>query len=311
MLAVNQGGNHSSFFNIGRGCRQGDLLPPSIFILCAEDLAIKIRNNNNIKGITINDNEFKLSQYADDTSLLLDGSDTSLNAALSELSNYARYSGLNINFDKTHVIWIGKKKFSSDTIKTKWKLVWGKCQFKLLGLNFHVDLDKMIDINFKDKIKVLENKIKLWKRRFLSPLGKITVIKSLLIPLLTHLFISLPNPDATIITQINKIFFDFLWDGPAKIKKTVVVKNYSEGGLKMINLSAFVDSLKLTWLRRLLRDNGKWQLLTQNKFDLNKLITCGEHFCEGTITTLLNKFWKDVLNAYLNLLKMYEPKRVL
>ena len=76
----------------------------------------------------------------------------------------------------------------------------------------------------------------------------------------------------------------------------------------MINLSAFVDSLKLTWMRRLLRDNGKWQLLTQNKFDLNKLITCGEHFCEGTITTLLNKFWKDVLNAYLNLLKMYEPK---
>ena len=97
--------------------------------------------------------------------------------------------------------------------------MWGKCQFKLLGLNFHVDLDKMIDLNFRDKIKVLENKIKLWKRRFLSPLGKITVIKSLLIPILTHLFISLPNPDATIITQINKIFFDFLWDGPAKIKQ--------------------------------------------------------------------------------------------
>ena len=109
VLAVNQGGNLSSFFNIGRGCRQGDPLSPYIFILCAEILAIKIRNNKSIKGIIINNHEFKLSQYADDTSLMLDGSDTSLNAANSELAKFARYSGLNVNFDKTHVIWIGKK----------------------------------------------------------------------------------------------------------------------------------------------------------------------------------------------------------
>ena len=113
VLAVNQGGNLSNFFKIGCGCRQGDALSPYIFILCAEILAIKIRNNKSINGIKIGNNEFKLSQYADDTSLLLDGSDTSLNAALSELANYARYSGLNVNFDKTHVIWIGEKKYSS------------------------------------------------------------------------------------------------------------------------------------------------------------------------------------------------------
>ena len=101
MLAVNQGGNLSSFFNIGRGCRQGDPLSPYLFILCAEILAIKIRNNKNIKGIVIDNHEYKLSQYADDTSLLLDGSDLSLNASLAELARYAQYSGLNVNFDKT------------------------------------------------------------------------------------------------------------------------------------------------------------------------------------------------------------------
>ena len=104
-LAVNQGGNLSDFFYIDRGCRQGDSV-----VLCAEVLAIKIRNNKNIKGITINNTEYKLSQYTDDTSVILDGSSTSLNETLNVLSSYAKYSGFKINFDKTSVVWIGKKK---------------------------------------------------------------------------------------------------------------------------------------------------------------------------------------------------------
>ena len=65
-----------------------------LFVHCAEVLAIKIKNNKNIKRITINNTEYKLSQYADDTSVILDGSSTSLNETLKVLSSYAKYSGL-------------------------------------------------------------------------------------------------------------------------------------------------------------------------------------------------------------------------
>ena len=68
-----------------------------------------IRNNKNINGKIINDEEHKLSQYADDTLFLIDGTSKSLNKTLSVLSEFSRFSGLQVNFDKTHAVWIGLK----------------------------------------------------------------------------------------------------------------------------------------------------------------------------------------------------------
>ena len=135
------------FFKLGRGCRQGDPISPYLFILCAEILSIRIRNNNNIKGIKIDNMEFKFSQYADDATVFLDGSRTSLEQTLQELETFADISGLKTNFDKTQVVWIGAKKYSTDAIKTRWKLSWGTTQFRLLGITFNVDLSKIIEVN--------------------------------------------------------------------------------------------------------------------------------------------------------------------
>ena len=66
-------GNISRPFQIQRSCRQGDPLSPYVFVLCAEILASMIRDNKYTKGISINDLEFKITQYADDTTLILDG----------------------------------------------------------------------------------------------------------------------------------------------------------------------------------------------------------------------------------------------
>ena len=102
-------GQASSFFNIYRGCRHGDPLSPYIFILCAEILAHLIRKNDNVKGITVNNKEFLASQYADDTTLILDGSGESIKTCLSISKFYADTSGLHINMEKTRIIWIGSK----------------------------------------------------------------------------------------------------------------------------------------------------------------------------------------------------------
>ena len=34
-------------------------------------------------------------------------------------------------------------------------------------------------------------------------------------------------------------------------------QGYEVGGLKMVDVKSFVSALKISWLRRILRDNGK------------------------------------------------------
>ena len=97
---VTVNGNLSDWFYIHRGCRQCDPLSPYIFILCPEILSILIKYNDNIKGIKVDAEEFLLSQYADDTSLLLDGSENSLRSTMSVLQFYANISELKINIKK-------------------------------------------------------------------------------------------------------------------------------------------------------------------------------------------------------------------
>lgn len=102
-----QSGFLSNYLSIERGCREGDHIAPYLFLLCAEILSILIKQNNKIKGITIGSKELKISQYADDTSFILDGSPTSLFASLDTLDFYSNISGLKINSSKTKIIWIG------------------------------------------------------------------------------------------------------------------------------------------------------------------------------------------------------------
>lgn len=52
----------------------------------------------------------KISILADDTSFILDGSEQSLQSSLKILLDFAKISGLRINYNKTQVVWKGCKK---------------------------------------------------------------------------------------------------------------------------------------------------------------------------------------------------------
>ena len=75
-------------------------MSPYLFVVAIEILAISIRSNTSIKGITIGDNETKLLAYADGMTALLSDI-TSAKELLDSLNTFEKYSGLKMNVSKT------------------------------------------------------------------------------------------------------------------------------------------------------------------------------------------------------------------
>ena len=116
----------SKFFNVERGCRQGDPLAAYMFILCAQILLMMVAHNDDIIGIGIARKEIKLTQVADNTTLILNGCIYSLLATLNTIEIFGSISGLKVNTDKTKLVWIGKKRYSKDKLELNKNLSWGK-----------------------------------------------------------------------------------------------------------------------------------------------------------------------------------------
>ena len=267
--AVLQFGVLSESFNISRGCKQGDPIAPYLFIICGEILTILICNNKYIHGITVDNTEYILTQFADDTTLFLDGSQRSLQAALNVLEIYGTISGLRMNTEKTKLVWIGRKKRSLDRLYVDTKLEWGVTKFSLLGLDYCIDLNEMVEKNYKTAIEKIKKGILSWNRRYLTPLGKVTVIKIFFISKLNHLFLVLPSPDSNFLKQLNNLLFKFIWNnGPDKVKRSIVTQDYRMGGLQMFDINKFQKGLKATWIRRLVKtESAPW--LTLFEFNIS------------------------------------------
>ena len=192
---ISLNGTYSAWFKICRGVRQGDPLSPYLYLLCAEILSSMLRENDIVKGIKIKDEEVMLSQFADDTALCLDGSEESFAEAVRILSLFASMSGLKINFEKTQVTWIGSRKHCNIRFMRDMNFVWDPGTFKYLGVTFSTNTASIVDLNFADKLNEIRKLLNTWKKRHLTPFGKICVIKTLAVAKITHLLVSIPDPD--------------------------------------------------------------------------------------------------------------------
>ena len=84
----------------------------------------------------VKNTEIKLSQYADDTTLILDGSEKSLSEALRILESFEKVSGLRLNSKKTEALWIGSCAGKSEQLHPEKDFNWQNKKVKALGVHF-------------------------------------------------------------------------------------------------------------------------------------------------------------------------------
>ena len=97
---------------------------PYIFVLCAEILSHVIRESGDIRGIVVHNEEFRVSQYADDTTLLLDEDYQTMVSVIRILKWFKTVSGLDINKEKTKVVKLGATRGSSIPWQGKFGFNW-------------------------------------------------------------------------------------------------------------------------------------------------------------------------------------------
>ena len=204
----------SKWFPVKSGIRQGCPFSPLAFIVGVELLALKIKQCNEIKGISLSAGErqqkVKIAQYADDTTLLLKDEED-ITVAFRIVEDFSKFSGLKLNRGKTMGMWIGRRKYDNNGIgDIQWSLGAGS-RIKILGVIFgNNEKTSEINENWEKRIVTILEKNQQWGKRYLSIYGKICIIKTFLISQVVYLMQSLVMPKA-VVARINQIIFRFLW----------------------------------------------------------------------------------------------------
>ena len=284
-----------------RAIRQGCCLSALLFIIVVELSAISIRANNSIKGLIINNITYKILQLADDTTLFIKDQ-SSLKCAFDVIERFGFCSGLKLNKSKTELIAL------DDNIKRDKNLhvSWNNGPFKTLGVWFTKNEDEMYNLNFRDKLPQLGQILNIWSGQSLSLKGKITIIKNLVISKIINTCSMMYVP-INFIKEVDKLVFTFLWGQGKrpKVKKSVIVNDYSSGGLKMVDFTNTIKSLKAVWVQRLLLceskcTNNKWAniaLVMTGSYN-QKLLLHKQNFEDLKLPPWCNNFYKQVLECW-------------
>ena len=162
-----------------------------------------------------------------------------------------------LNTNKTQAIWLGSKRRSQIKYMPHLKIVWNPSQFKILGAWFTQDLKDCEFFYYNDKFFEVKALFNIWLKRLITPLGRVAILKSLILSKLVHLWILLLDPPDDFVNNLQKMCFKFIWNNKQdKISRKTAVKS---GGLGVPDIMKYISALKIMWIRKLEQTKHKWK----------------------------------------------------
>ena len=174
------------------------------------------------------------------------------------LKFFSRFSGLRVNDDKTELFAIGPQNLVQEEFYHK------TCtSIKILGIYFDYHKTTRRNSNFNSIFKSINKTLNMWKWRGLTLLGRIQIVKTFAIPKFMYKTSLIPVSE-DLIKEVNKLLYGFIWKGNDKIKRTALINDIEDGGLKMLDIQSKILSQRVIALKRFIEDyNSPWKSILE------------------------------------------------
>jgi len=139
----------------------------------------------------------------------------------------------------------------------------------------------------------------MWKWRGLTLIGRIQIVKSFVIPKIMSKAGLIPLSSES-IKEINKELYSFIWKGKDKIKRSALINDIDDGGLKMLDLESMISAQRIICLKKYTENyESPWKYVLD--FYLKKvggqfLLHC--NFDCRKLSISLPVFYKECLEAW-------------
>lgn len=253
-LSVCNNGFLSKYVSVSRSTLQGSPIAAFLYLCCGQVLHDLIMQNSQIEGFNMQDVNALISQFADDTTLYLRASVSVLREVVRTLEIFHKNTGLVINYDKTCIYRIGSLANSDAQIYTTRQFHWTNQPIELLGVKIPViPDDKLIcTLNYENVVCKMNRVLTSWSTRNASLSARVLIVNTLIASLFVYKMQVLPDIDIELLQRIDNCIYDFVWHGKQpKIARNILIRDKSQGGLRLVNLKDRQRALKVQWFTRL------------------------------------------------------------
>ena len=180
---VRTGHGTTDWFQIGKGVRQGCILSPCLFNLCAVYIMRNAGLDEAQAGIKISRRNINNLRYADDTTLMVESKDE-LNSLLMRVKEESEKAGLKLNIQKTKIMASGSItswQADRETVETVSDFIFG-------GSKITADGDCIHEIKRRLLLgrKVMTNLDSKSKSRDITLPTKVHLVKDMVFPVVVY-----------------------------------------------------------------------------------------------------------------------------
>ena len=136
-----------------------------------------------------------------------------------------------------------------------------KANVKILGIHFTYDYRVKQKMNFDELITSIKHKLRIWRWRDLTIIGRIQIVKTFIIPIFLYRA-SMICLNKEFVNEANRIIFNFIWKGKDKIKRLALTSDIEDGGLEAPHLDSIIKTQRILCCKRLLSEQpSSWKTI--------------------------------------------------